>query len=325
MGVEPVVVNGIDTHMNDLAEEDGEGERDEDEEDKFDIDDSSPEASAAKELDIPDQPSSLNEGFEKSLGAEHPPVSKTSAKKETDSPDSTRVAHPLPLSIPPQHLISTAAERIQNLRVPPVSRLPHVGSSTIASPSSPEALQPTPSAPRPRSEERDGDRDNIRAPESLFQSNKSKIPRDRDIEAESMRTPRPDIIQSVDKDDSEFTPTATNRAHAGGSLPLSSSPNSRMRSHTHTHPQHLHPVRPTARATPAYPRASGHGNGDGGPGTVHHRHTASTSTPAVPGPTRPHLRNHRRHASVDSIGAPRRAFAAWGLDESDSNASDSDA
>ncbi|KAF9516692.1 hypothetical protein BS47DRAFT_1375925 [Hydnum rufescens UP504] len=337
IGGVPVDVNPADLNENELAvEEPGEEEEDKDqeEEDKFDIDVSSPVASAAKELDSSDQPSPSQDTRNPSLdvlpGVPHPPLSEITGSG-TATPDRFHVAHPHPPRIHPRHLISTAAEKIQNLQDHPRRGLSRVD-STIASPSSAEPPVPT-ITPWHRSDERDGDRDNIRAPESLFQSSKSKIPRDRDIEAESMRTPRTEPIQPLDQDGFPFLPNATHQTHADSTLTSSSHANA-PHGRIHPHTLHSHPLRPATAtsAAPVHPTLApvngyGHRHGQGGLITIPRHHVASTSTPTVPGPAHPHphIRNHRRHASVDSIGGPRRAFAAWGLDESDSNASDSDA
>lgn len=270
-----------------LGENDEEDEaepEEEEEEDKFDIDDSSPEAANAAQA-----------------GAAGLPVDNPKANSDTDgrppssgigTPDRFVSTRPHPPPTIPSHLISDAAERLraeehrdqrggpshapQTHRKLPLQVPPPVSTSTS---------QRSPAAQREmQARGEDGERDFIRAPEREMQSNKSKIPRDRDVEADSMRTPRPDSS-----------------------------------SHHHQHHHHLSP-------------GSGSGSGSGRIGSARSplQQTggpwgqAQTSQSQGQGHSHGH-RNHRRHGSVDSsIGAPRRAFAAWGRDESDSNASDSD-
>jgi len=259
--IEEDAVGEEDEELEGADEEDEE----EDEEDKFDIDDSSAEASAASSSKASSgQPSPAHHAT--TIASEKVTTAQSSYQSSTDSATDTPASHgrsrdkPQPSNTHPRHLISDAAEKIRHLQ------------------------DPHPSDPSPPKSQRgeNGDRDNIRAPESTFHSSKSRIPLDRDVEAESMRTPRPDVISELHKD------ATGNHVHIG-SRSISSSGGSHSAS-------------------------------------AHHSQFSSPAQPPPAGGIHPLARrNHRRHRSVDTIGAPRRAFAAWGLDESDSNASDSDA
>lgn len=257
-----------------VGEEEGAEEEDE-EEDKFDIDDSSAEAQSAK--DAAEAADSSASGL---------PVDNLKVDPDLIRPPSSGIGTPsrfasssMPKPPPmPDHLLSDAAAKLQREEVehhlPQTHRRLHPVPAPLpvhvsASQTSPEALR------KMQAREEDGERDFIRAPESLMQSNKSKIPKDRDIEGDSMRTPRADAPSD----------------HLRRNL----SPGSGSRETAKPAKSPLHH-------------------------TSHHHHQSPSYN------AHPPTRNHKRHGSVDSgIGAPRRAFAAWGRDESDSNASDSDA
>ncbi|KAF8316271.1 hypothetical protein DL93DRAFT_2166140 [Clavulina sp. PMI_390] len=146
-------------------------------------------------------------------------------------------------------------------------------------------------------------------------SNRSKIPRDRDVEGDSMlsaRTPR--AAEDPDRNDSGST---TVGGQQRGSPKRDRTRSSGPRRHDDAY-NHHYPVPPhSAAPSSGQPWIHSHFLH---PPTTGHSHPPSTNA---------HGRNHRRHGSVDSlpVNAPaqRRAFAAWGRDESDSNASDSDA
>lgn len=284
----PVSAAASEEEEETLDEEDqvdeDDDEEEEAEEDKFDIDDSSPEAANAQAA----QGAGAGTGAGPGLPVENPKVNSDIDGRPPSSgigtPDRFVTTRPHPPPTIPSHLISDAAERLraeshlhQQHPLHSTSTTSGGGSGSaslqthrklqVPPPVSTSTSQRSPQAQREmQARGEDGERDFIRAPESLMQSNKSKIPRDRDVEADSMRTPRPD---------------------------------------TSSHPHLLSP------------KSARHGSQQqsGGPWGQQSQQ---------PPPPPPH-RNHRRHGSVDSIGAPRRAFAAWGRDESDSNASDSDA
>ena len=127
-----------------------------------------------------------------------------------------------------------------------------------------------------RIEGENGDRDDIRCPRAARESSKSKIPRNRDVDVESARTPR-----------------AYELAHVQSSL-------AKKLQHMHSHAPRLVPA--------------GHHH--------HHAQAAHAYTHTHPRPPARQGLRHMRSLSVD--GGSRRAFAVWGHDESDSNASDSD-
>jgi NAD+ kinase len=122
---------------------------------------------------------------------------------------------------------------------------------------------PLSSPDEPRIEWESGDRDDIHSPRAARESSKSKIPRNRDLDGESARTPR---------------------------------------AHEHVHSSLTRKIHTQAHAGPTY----------------HHHHTHGH--PPLPRSQRG--ARHGRSLSVD--GGSRHAFAVWGHDESDSNASDSD-
>lgn len=257
-------------------DEDEEEAEEEEEEDKFDIDDSSAEAQSAKGSLSSSEPSPglppVNPKIRDDIIS--PPAS------GTGTPDRFQTTKPQPPPLAPRHLISDAAQRVLETE------------DDSAQPQTHRRLQPPPpvsTSSDQRSPQRqlemqlrgeDGERDFIRAPESLMQSNKSKIPKDRDIEADSMRTPRPEASghhHNARLPKSGLTPTVDADRAPATAVPQ-----------PHPHSAWVH-----SQVLPRSPHAHSH-------------------------------RNHRRHGSVDSLPAARRAFAAWGRDESDSNASDSD-
>jgi NAD+ kinase len=243
---EPIEGQAVEDHEEDEAEED-------EEDDKFDIDDFTVDAQSTKgSVDSSDS----------ALPTPAPNPQPTNdiirlPSSGIGTPDRFASSRPQPAPLTQRHLIHDAAQKV------------HHDSSRHHAPHAHRRLQPTPvstsgsqQSPEQQLEmqmrEEDGERDFIRAPESLIQSNRSKIPKDRDVESDSMRTPKAEVQSGMH----------------------TASPNiSRFVSHHHR----FHPTHP------------------------HHPH-----------------RNHRRHTSVDGYPV-RRAFAAWGRDESDSNASDSDA
>ncbi|KAF8332048.1 uncharacterized protein EI90DRAFT_3123125 [Cantharellus anzutake] len=260
---------GTDDERSEYIPVDEEDELDEDgEEDEFDIDDLSGEASSKEATDEtspsphetkPDQGHS-SDPFRESPGS------------GLASPDRFADAHPHPPSLHPRHLISDAASKIQHAPSLQAHSNPDLGNSEPVFLSSRSRTYHHP--PRELYDSdggRDGHRDHIRAPESTFHSNKSQIPRDRDIEAESMLT-------------SNGTPSL------GGVGSMLS------KSHSHSTVTH-------STLTPRRPRR---------------RPARSASA------RRPNETTRPRRGSLDGFVAARHAFAAWGLDETDSNASDSD-
>ena len=245
-----VIADGSPSDAKTLGGEQDARDHDEDEEedDKFDIDDSSADAQSTKgSVEPPDY----------GIPAPNPKATDDIIRSPSSgigTPDRFASLRPQPPSLAQRHLIHDAAQRVlHDISLPNAPQThrrfqPPPPVSTISSQVSPKQLEVQMHA-------EDGQRDFIRAPESLMHSNRSKIPKDRDVETESLRTPRASV--------------------AGG----------------------------VRTASPRISRFAPH--------------------PPQSHPSRPRL-SHRRHTSVDSYAASRRAFAAWGRDESDSNASDSD-
>lgn len=253
----------------DIPDEEEEEVDEEDEDDKFDIDDSSAEAQLAKDS-ASSEPSPGLPAISRKATADDlvsPPAS------GTGTPDRFKSSKPQPPPLASRHLVSDAAKRLLNDQT-----TPHLQTHHHLQPLPPVSTSADQRSPQRQREMQvrgeDGERDFIRAPESLMQSNKSKIPKDRDVEAESMRTPRPGAVGPGGSSGS------------GSRAPRTADPTS---SQPQSQPPWVH-----SQVQPHSPHTHAH-------------------------------RNHRRHGSVDSLPAQRRAFAAWGRDESDSNASDSDA
>ena len=131
------------------------------------------------------------------------------------------------------------------------------------------SASPSSSPVKLRIDGENGDRDDIHSPRAVRESSKSKIPRNRDVDGDSARTPR---------------------------------------AHEHVHSNLAR------RIYHAQVHAGRHGPAE--PMDHHHPHGQSH-----PLRTQQNVR-HSRSLSVD--GGSRHAFAVWGHDESDSNASDSD-
>lgn len=209
---------------------------DDDEEEKFDIDtvvtSESSSESAAKAAALVEQEDAQRAAAaimrNNSLADSY-----SHSSSGIDSPDrfAGPIPHPHPIS--PRHVPRPSAS----------------GSSTPQS-SSPDNL---------RIEWESGDRDDIHSPRAVRESSKSKIPRNRDLDGESARTPR---------------------------------------AHEHVH-SNLARKFYTQHVEPTNHRH------------MHHSYLRSQRSA-----------RHGRSLSVD--GGSRHAFAVWGHDESDSNASDSD-
>lgn len=243
---EPAEGQAVEDHEEDEADEE-----EEEDDDKFDIDDSAVDTQSTKEsVESSDSSAPAPKPANDTI---RPPSS------DTGTPDRFASSRPQPPPLTQRHPIHDAARKV------------HHDGLRHHTPQTHRRLQPPPPVSTSGSQQspaqqlemqvrgEDGQRDFIRAPESLMQSNRSKIPKDRDVESDSMRTPRAEVevksgVRTASPNVSRFV------SH-----------------HPHSHPHLSHPHR-----------------------------------------------NHRRHTSVDGYPV-RRAFAAWGRDESDSNASDSDA
>ena len=164
--------SGVKVTSPRLVEEPEEEEELSDEEDTYDIDDSSPEADSVK---VP-VPLTVDEsvGREKTPSLRHVTSSKHKSKSRSrsrlrafpsgfDSPD--RFASPLPR--------------------PPVVSPRHVEFNIPSSPST----DSSPPLSSPSDEARNGTRDDIRSPP--LPSGKSRIPKDRDLDLEPVKTPIP--------------------------------------------------------------------------------------------------------------------------------------
>ena len=238
------LINVSKMAAEDLVKEENEdnGNVEDDEEEKFDIDtvvtSEPPSESEAKALAREEQKEAQNAAAaimrNNSLSENY-----SRSNSGIDSPDrfADPIPHPHPIS--PRHVPRASAS----------------GSST-----------PQSSPDQPRIEWEDGDRDDIHSPRAMRESSKSKIPRNRDLDGESARTPRA-------------------HEHVHSNL-------ARKVSHAHGHGGRVEPM--------------------------DRRHILGQS----------HLlrtqRNIRHARSLSVDGGSRHAFAVWGHDESDSNASDSD-
>lgn len=148
-----------------LEEEDEEDEDDED--DKFDIDDSLSDTNGATNggLHTPDSEPSPRTVASMAFKAGLDPH--VYSKTGTDSPDRYHAKQPHPPRLSPRHMTHSES-----------SPSPSPASSTLSK------------EDEFRSIGENGDRDNIHGPRAAHQSARSRIPRDRDVEAESIRTPR---------------------------------------------------------------------------------------------------------------------------------------
>jgi len=259
-------------------DEDPFGDEDkEEEEDKFDIDDLSGESSSQQDTAKSSPQQGAGSLDYDRHHHDHRRVNLVYKSSDTGvvSPDRFAGEQPHPPSVHPRHLISEAAAKIRHGSHPHVR--PVVAPLSQLSPK----LRSRHSLPRDPQrdggdEGRDGNRDNIRAPESTFQSNKSQIPKDRDIEAESQLV--------------VVGPSSTSDVHTSSQSKKKSG--SGQQSHA------VHSSSPSRR--------------------VRRKSRSASVRPPSGEMIRP------RRGSFDGVTAARHAFAAWGLDETDSNASDSD-
>lgn len=271
-----------DAKKDDTEEEDecSSSDDEEDEEEKFDIDDSSaPEASAApsstdlvameKAKEEEENARARDAALALSLGnPAFRAVSNTYSRDGIETPDRFAGAHPHPPRVSPRHVSFDFGDDPQDVLRHNLS-LHHHGVGGPVGRNGPSSLLGRPSSASPSAgagealagsalssteslkahDGQKGDRDHIHAPQ-LLSGGRSRIPRDRDIEAESMNLK---------------TPTAADSHHGGTNVGTSG---------------------------------------------------------AAPGANAGAKKSHGRTSSIDRF--VRRAFAVWGQDESDSNASDSD-
>lgn len=225
--------NGIKEEEENLSDE--EDEVSDEEEEKFDIDDSSPEATGKGPS--PTEQTSREKARAEQDAARHAAValskgvpallrrrSRSRSRGGIDSPDRFASAHPRPPRLSPRHVSFAGSV---------------VNGNSDAEPEPEPTLLVTSSSQESIGIQHDafnGDRDHIHSPQ-LLSGGRSRIPKDRDVDAESMKTP-----------------TAADMLHGLGVK-----------------------------------------------------------------------RGHSRTSSRETGGCIRRAFAVWGQDESDSNASDGDA
>jgi NAD+ kinase len=159
----------------------------EDEEDKFDIDDSSPEAAASS-------------ASEASSSSDHISSGHTGKKGQDATANanqlSSRTAHDHPFIRSRKSPLRSRTARQSEVDSPSRSGLkthpPRLG--PFVSPGSVDLDSVTPEV------EQEGARDNIHSPRATLSSTRSRIPKDRDVEAESMSLKTPtmsDIMRRV--------------------------------------------------------------------------------------------------------------------------------
>lgn len=228
-----------------------------------------------------------------------------------ETPDRFAGPHPHPPRVSPRHVAfatpsaDTHSHHHHHHHPSHTHTLTHTHTHTTTATSTPSSLSPTSSTDSfvLTHEAHKGDRDHIRSPENeaILNGARSRIPRDRDLEG------------GHEEDEDEGVIVG-----GGGGAGPSGAGTVGMNLKT--------PTAPSMNLGSAAVSVSGSYYGYGGQqqvgngfGNGYHPHQHSHQ--------HPHPHQHHRHISRDlneSVVGTRRAFAKWGHDESDSNASDSD-